>query len=156
MSAGSWAYTESAASGTGIEKHTTLGGFPIPSGATFTKPTAYHGFTGVGFMITKRGAQPGRIDKVRKLVTKFYADATVGDFVKDASILPPTTGDFGSYATDPLLAQSFGLDSKADYAVLPDVWIGAASDPIIRVLTSAYGKSTAQQICAGLDTATKG
>ena len=43
-----------------------------------------------------------------------------------------------------------------DYAVLPDVWIGSASDRIIQVLTGAYGKSTPQQICAGLDTATKG
>lgn len=89
MSAGSWAYTEAAASGTGIQQHTTLAGLPLPAGSAFGKPTALQGFTGVGFMITKRGAQPDRIDKVRKLVTKFYADATVGDFVKDASILPP-------------------------------------------------------------------
>jgi len=156
MSAGSWAYTESAASGTGIEKKTTLGGFPVPSGSTFQKPTAYQGFTGVGFMITKQGAEPDHIDKVRQLVTKFYAEATVGDFVKDASILPPVTGDFAASATDPLLAQSLKLDAAVDYAVVPDVWIGSASDPIIQVLTGAYGKSTPQQICAGLDTATKG
>jgi ABC-type glycerol-3-phosphate transport system substrate-binding protein len=156
MSAGSWAYTEATASGSGIEKHTALGGFPVPSGSTFKKPTAYQGFTGVGFMITKRGAQPDRIDKVRRLVAKFYADTTVGDFVKDAGILPSTTGDFASYATDPLLAQSFGLNTTVDNAVVPDVWIGSASDRIIQVLTAAYGKSTPQKICAGLDTATKG
>ncbi|GAA3199131.1 ABC transporter substrate-binding protein [Dactylosporangium siamense] len=156
MPAGSWAYTESTASGTGIDKKTTLGGFPVPSGATFKKPTAYRGFTGVGFMITKKGAEPGRIDNLRKFITKFYADTSVGDFVKDSGILPPTTGDFGSYATNPLLTQSLGLDATVDYAVVPDVWIGAASDRIIQVLTGAYGKSTPQQICAGLDTATKG
>lgn len=156
MSGGSWAYTESAASGTGIEKKTTLGGFPVPAGSTFQKPTAYQGFTGVGFMITKQGAEPDHIDKVRQLVTKFYAEATVGDFVKDASILPPVTGDFAAYATDPLLAQSLKLDEAVDYAVVPDVWIGSASDPIIQVLTGAYGKSTPQQICEALDTATKG
>jgi ABC-type glycerol-3-phosphate transport system substrate-binding protein len=156
MPAGSWAYSESAAAGTGIEKRTTLGGFPLPAGAKFAKPTAYQGFTGVGFMITKRGAEPGRIDNVRKLVTRFYADSVVGDFVKDAGILPPTNGDFGSYATNPLLTQSLKLESAADYAVLPDVWIGSASDRIIQVLTAAYGKSTPQQICSGLDRATKG
>ncbi|MEV0568185.1 extracellular solute-binding protein [Dactylosporangium sp. NPDC050588] len=156
MPAGSWAYTESTAAGTGIDKRTTLGGFPVPSGATFKKPTAYRGFTGVGFMITKRGAEPGRIDNLRKFITKFYADASVGDFVKDSGILPPTTGDFAAYATNPLLTQSLGLDATVDYAVLPDVWIGSASDRIIQVLTGAYGKSTPQQICAGLDTATKG
>jgi multiple sugar transport system substrate-binding protein len=156
MPGGSWAYTESTASGTGIDKRTSLGGFPIPSGSTFKKPTAYRGYTGVGFMITKRGAEPGRIDNVRKLVTKFYTDPAVGEFVKDASILPPSTGDFATYATNPLLGQSLSLDNSVDYAVVPDVWIGAASDRIITVLTGAYGKSTPEQICAGLDTATKG
>ncbi|UWE10873.1 ABC transporter substrate-binding protein [Actinacidiphila bryophytorum] len=156
MSAGSWAYTEAKGSKTGIETHTALAGLPVPGGSVFTKPTAFQGFTGVGFMITKRGAQPDRIDNVRKFITSFYQDATVGDFVKDASILPPTSGDFSSYATDPLLSQSLGLDKAVDYAVVPDVWIGAASDPIIQVLTGAYGKSSAQKICAGLDSATKG
>ncbi|MEO3854518.1 extracellular solute-binding protein [Acrocarpospora sp. B8E8] len=156
MSAGSWAYTESKASGTGIETHTTLGGFPVPSGSVYPKPTAYQGFTGVGFMITKQGAAPDKIDKVRQLVTKFYDQPTVGDFVKDASILPPVTGDFASYATDPLLKASLGLDANVDYAVLPDVWIGSASDPITQVLTGAYGEASPQEICEGLDTATKG
>lgn len=156
MSAGSWAYTESKAAGTGIETRTTLGGFPAPSGGTFTRPTAYQGFTGVGFMITKQGASPEKIDLVKQLVTRFYEDATVGDFVKDSSILPPTTGDFASYATDPLLKASLGLDGAVDYAVLPDVWIGSASDPITTVLAGAYGKATPQEICAGLDTATQG
>jgi ABC-type glycerol-3-phosphate transport system substrate-binding protein len=155
MSAGSWAYTDAAKANNGVEGHTTLGGFPLPSGSTFTHPTAYQGFTGVGFMVTKQGAQPDRIDKVRQLVTKFYATAALGEFVKDASIVPPVTGDFTSYATDPLLAKSLNLDNAVDYAVLPDVWIGAASDPIIQVLTGAYGKSSPQQICSGLDTASK-
>ncbi|WP_329428209.1 extracellular solute-binding protein [Streptosporangium sp. NBC_01495] len=156
MSAGSWAYTESKASGTGIETRTALGGFPVPDGSAYPKPTAYQGFTGVGFMITKQGAEPDKLDKVRQLVTKFYDQPTVGDFVKDASILPPVTGDFASSATDPLLKASLGLDAEVDYAVLPDVWIGSASDPITQVLTGAYGEATPQEICASLDTATKG
>ncbi|GAA4588177.1 ABC transporter substrate-binding protein [Planotetraspora phitsanulokensis] len=156
MSAGSWAYTESKASGTGIETRTTLGGFPVPSGAAYAKPSAYQGFTGVGFMITKQGASPEKIGKIKALITKFYDQATVGDFVKDAGILPPVTGDFASYATDPLTAKSLGLDTEVDHEVLPDVWIGAASDPITQVLTGAYGKATPQEICEGLDTATKG
>ncbi|GAB1822847.1 ABC transporter substrate-binding protein [Herbidospora sp. RD11066] len=156
MSAGSWAYTESKAAGTGIETRTTLGGFPAASGGAYAKPTAYQGFTGVGFMITKQGASPEKIDLVKQLVTRFYADPTVGDFVKDSSILPPTTGDFASFATDPLLKASLGLDGTVDYAVLPDVWIGSASDPITTVLAGAYGKATPQEICEGLDTATQG
>ena len=80
----------------------------------------------------------------------------LAEALEDAGILPPTSGDFGKYATDPLLSQSLGLDRSVDYAVVPDVWIGSASDPIIQVLTGAYGKSSAQKICAGLDSATKG
>ncbi|MFC4033321.1 ABC transporter substrate-binding protein [Streptomyces polygonati] len=156
MSAGSWAYTDAKKSGTGVETHTTLAGLPLPSGSVFKNPTALQGFTGVGFMITKRGASKDRIDNVRKFITSFYQDATVGDFVKDASILPPTDGDFQKYATDPLLSQSLKLDKTVDYAVVPDVWIGSASDPIIQVLTGAYGKSSADKICQGLDSATKG
>jgi ABC-type glycerol-3-phosphate transport system substrate-binding protein len=156
MSAGSWAYTDAKKSGTGVETHTTLAGLPLPSGSVYQNPTALQGFTGVGFMITKRGASKDRIDNVRKFITSFYKDPAVGDFVKDASILPPTTGDFAKYATDPLLAQSLKLDKTVDYAVVPDVWIGSASDPIIQVLTGAYGKSSADTICEGLDDATKG
>ncbi|MEU3980525.1 extracellular solute-binding protein [Streptomyces sp. NPDC026672] len=156
MSAGSWAYTEAKGSRTGIETHTTLAGLPVPSGSTFKKPTAFQGFTGVGFMITKRGASKDRIGNVRKFITSFYQDATVGRFVKDASILPPTDGDFSAYATDPLLSQSLKLDTSVDYAVVPDVWIGAASDPVIQVLTGAYGTSSPDKICKGLDDATKG
>lgn len=156
MSAGSWAYAGAVEAATGVEDRTQLGGFPIPAASMFAKPSSYQGFTGVGFMITKQGAADDKIDMVRQLVQAFYDDANVGDFVKTASILPPTLSDFTSYATNPLLAQSMKLDSVVSYAVLPDVWIGAASDPIIQVLTGAYGKSTADQICAGLDQATKG
>ncbi|MDR1430736.1 MAG: extracellular solute-binding protein [Propionibacteriaceae bacterium] len=156
MSAGSWAYAEAVKAGTGVEERTQLGGFPIPSGSAFAKPSSYQGFTGVGFMITKQGAEAEKIDLVKQMVQAFYEDAAVGDFVKTASILPPVSGDFASYATNPLLAQSLGLDAVVSYAVLPDVWIGAASDPIIQVLTGAYGKSSAKEICAGLDSATKG
>ncbi|MDR1237203.1 MAG: extracellular solute-binding protein [Propionibacteriaceae bacterium] len=156
MSAGSWAYAEAVKAGTGVEERTQLGGFPVPTGGTFAKPSSYQGFTGVGFMITKQGAEADKIDLVKQLVQAFYEDAAVGDFVKTASILPPVSGDFASYATNPLLAQSLGLDAVVSYAVLPDVWIGAASDPIIQVLTGAYGKSSAQEICTGLDSATKG
>lgn len=56
---------------------------------------------------------------------------------------------------DPLLSQSLKLDKAVDYAVVPDVWIGSASDPIVQVLTGAYGTSSADKICADLDDATK-
>ncbi|QAY62788.1 extracellular solute-binding protein [Xylanimonas allomyrinae] len=154
MSAGSWAYAGAVDAGTGVEKVTTLGGFPLPGGAAFDKPTAFQDFTGVGFMITKEGAQPGHIEKVRQLIEALYTEANVGDFVQTTSLLPSVTGDFTAFAANPLLAQSLKLDQSVSIAVLPDVWIGSASDPIIQVLTSAYGSSSAQQICQGLDDAT--
>ncbi|MDR1427940.1 MAG: ABC transporter substrate-binding protein [Bifidobacteriaceae bacterium] len=155
MSAGSWAYAGAVDAGTGVEERTTLGGFALPSGSVFDKPSSLQGFTGVGFMITEQGAAPDRIDLVRQLVQAFYETQNVGDFVKTASILPPVTGDFASYATNPLLAEALGLDSEVSYAVMPDVWIGSASDPIIAVLAGAYGSASPDEICSGLDSATQ-
>jgi multiple sugar transport system substrate-binding protein len=156
MSAGSWAYAGAVDAGTGVEERTTLGGLGIPGESVFDKPSSLQGFTGVGFMITKQGAQPEKIDMVRQLVQAFYEDQNVGDFITTASILPPVTGDFASYATNPLLAQALDLDSIVSYAVMPDVWIGSASDPIIAVLAGAYGSATPDAICSGLDAATQG
>ena len=154
MPAGSWAYAGAIDAGTPVAENTTLGGFPVPDGSVFDKPTAFQGFTGVGFMVTKKGAEDGSIDKVRQLIEAFYSEASVGDFVETASIVPSITGDFSQYAQNPLLAQSLGLDEKASYAILPDVWIGSASDPIIQVIALAYGSASTDEICAGLDQAT--
>jgi multiple sugar transport system substrate-binding protein len=155
MPAGSWAFTGAVEAGTGVVENTTLGGFPVPEDGVADTPTAYKGYTGVGFMISNKGAEEGRIEAVRKFVEAFYADEAVGEFVTTANNLTPVEGDYSSYAKNPLLAQALGLDGKVGELVLPDVWIGSSSDPITQVTALAYGDADAQAICSGLDNATK-
>jgi ABC-type glycerol-3-phosphate transport system substrate-binding protein len=155
MPAGSWAFAGAVEAGTGVVENTTLGGFPVPEDAVADGPTAYKGYTGVGFMISNKGAEEGRIEAVRKFVEAFYADEAVGEFVTTANNLAPVKGDYSSYAKNPLLAQALALDGKVGELVLPDVWIGSSSDPITQVTALAYGNADAQAICSGLDNATK-
>ncbi|QAY73539.1 extracellular solute-binding protein [Agromyces protaetiae] len=154
MPAGSWAFAPAIEAGTGIEDATQLGGLAVPDGGAFDKPTAFQGFTGVGFMVTKQGASDDRVDLVRQLVEEFYTDESVADFVENGNNVTPVIGDFADKAKNPLLQQALGLGDTVDYAVLPDVWIGASSDPLIQVITKAFGGGDAQEICAGLDAAT--
>ncbi|QEO08688.1 ABC transporter substrate-binding protein [Protaetiibacter larvae] len=156
MSGGSWAFAATVDAGNDVAANTTLGGFPLPDGSVFDAPTAFQGFTGVGFMVTKKGAEAGHIENVEKLVKAFYADGAIGDFVKTANLVTPVAGDFSASATNPLLQSALALGDSVSYAVLPDVWIGSASDPLIQVITQAYGGGDAQTICAGLDKATQG
>lgn len=155
MPAGSWAFNGAVEAGTGVVENTTLGGFPVPAGGTANAPTSYQGYTGVGFMISNKGAEGERIEAVRKFVEAFYADEAVGNFIATANNLTPVEGDYASYATNPLLAQSLALEGKMGELVLPDVWIGNASDPVTQVTALAYGNADAQAICSGLDKATK-
>lgn len=155
MSAGSWAFAEAAEAGTGVVENTTLGGFPLPEGAVNDAPTIYTGNTGVGFMISNKGAEDGRIEAVKKFVEAFFADEAVNGFVSAANNVPPVEGDFSAGAKNPLLTQALALDDKTKKAVLPDVWIGSASDPLTQVTALAFGKADAQTICKGLDSATK-
>ena len=155
MPAGSWAFTGAVEAGTGVVENTTLGGFPVPKDGTASAPTAFKGYTGVGFMISNKGAEEGRIEAVRKFVEAFYADESVGGFVNTANNVTPVNGDYASYAKNPLLTQALALDGKVGEVVLPDVWIGSSSDPITQVTALAYGNADAQTICSGLDNATK-
>ncbi|UOE44835.1 ABC transporter substrate-binding protein [Agromyces larvae] len=154
MPAGSWAFAPALESGTGIEGSTVLGGLAVPSDGEFGAPTAFQGFTGVGFMVTQQGASENRVDLVRQLIAAFYSDDAVADFVENGNNVTPVIGDFAAEAKNPLLQQALDLGDSVDYAVLPDVWIGASSDPLIQVITKAYGGGDAQEICGGLDQAT--
>ncbi|PJJ55534.1 ABC transporter substrate-binding protein [Compostimonas suwonensis] len=154
MPAASWEFAPALEAGTDIQDVTQLGGLAIPADGTFTQPTAYQGFTGVGFMVTKQGAESDRVDLVRQLIEAFYSDDAVADFVTNGNNVTPVIGDFADKAENPLLKAALDLGDTVDYAVLPDVWIGSSSDPLIQVITKAYGGGDAQEICAGLDQAT--
>ena len=157
MPAGSWAFGGAVESddegGTTVVDDTVLGGFPLPDGASFSGPTTYSGFTGVGFMVTPKGASDDRIEATEQLIREFYAEENVAGFVTAANNVPPVQGDFSDAATNPLLAQAVSLDGT-ELAVLPDVWLGANSDPITQATGLAYGNAGSDEICQALDTAT--
>ena len=120
MSSMSNFFGAAATSGTDVVSNIKLGGFPLPSGSSFSMPTEYKGFTSSGFMITKRGASPGHIELVKKLIMAFMAKDVVDQFVKEGNNVTPLKGDYSAVATNPLLQSSLGMDSKLDGAVLPD------------------------------------
>ncbi|CAN5314240.1 ABC transporter substrate-binding protein [soil metagenome] len=155
MSALSNNFGPAAKSGTDVVKNVKLGGFPLASGSSFSKPTEYKGFTGSGFMITKKGASSGHIELVKKLITAFMAKDVVGQFVTQANNVTPLKADFSDAATDSLLKSSLSMDSGLDAAVLPDLWLGAAADPVTQSTGLAFGKVSASDICKSLDAATK-
>lgn len=158
MPAGSWAFTPAveadSETGGGVVENTELAGFPLPAdGAAFDDPTIYKAFTGVGFMVTPKGAEDDRIAATKAFIETFMTPEVVGGFVDNANIVTPVAGDFTENATNPLLKKALDLQG-ASTAVLPDVWIGTASDPLTQVTTAAYGGDDAQAICSGLDQAT--
>lgn len=156
MPAGSWAFTPAveadAESGEGVVEATQLGGLPVPADAALDEPSIYRAFTGVGFMLTPTGAEDGRIEASRQFIEGFYTDETAAEFVEKANLVPAVEGDFMQASTNPLLSEALELDSVST-VVLPDVWIGTASEALTQVSTLAYAGADAQEICSGLDSA---
>ncbi|ROS79137.1 ABC transporter substrate-binding protein [Cellulomonas sp. PhB143] len=154
VSAGSWAFgsddltPELAAS-------TTLSGFPDPSdGGAYDKPTAYNGYTGVGVMLSPNGEK--KADLAEKFVKLLYSSETVGDFVSTANLVPAATTGDDAKINNPLLEQGVNdLDSRVDYAVMPDASVpGAVADPMIRATSLAYSPGhDAASICKSIDDA---
>ncbi|CAN5450720.1 ABC transporter substrate-binding protein [soil metagenome] len=156
MPAGSWAFAPAAAadeeSGNSVVEATTLGGMPVPEDAALEDPSIYLGFTGVGFMLTPTGAEDDRVDASRAFIEGFYTEETAADFVAKANLVSAVEGDFSEASSNPLLTEALELDSASN-AVLPDVWIGSASEALTQVSTLAYGSADGQAICEGLDSA---
>lgn len=156
MPAGSWAFSPAVSadeeSGAGVVEATQLGGLPVPDDSALGEPSIYRAFTGVGFMLTPTGAEDDRIEASRAFIEGFYTDETTADFVQKANLVPAVEGDFTGASENPLLSEALELESVSN-AVLPDVWIGTASEALTQVSTLAYGGADAQKICSGLDSA---
>jgi multiple sugar transport system substrate-binding protein len=152
MSAGSWAF---AATPKALQGNVQLGGFPIPSGSTFKKPTAYEGYTGTGFWISPNGDKPNTIGLVKKFITAWYAPKVAAEYAQ-ASTAPVAVVSSSSSQTftNPVTAQAVNdLPGKVDYGVMPDTVVPAnLQDAQIRVTTEAYTLGTsAQTICSALN-----
>jgi len=152
MPAGSWAMSGAPAE---IASVTELGGLPVPSGAAYSKPTAYEGFTGVGFFISKKGAQ--KLSAVKEFILSFYKPEVIGKFVSEVNVVPATTTDISSFlgAASPLLGEAVStMQSKVEFALMPDIYVGTRGDALTKASALAYGKGvTADAICKAADQA---
>jgi len=152
MPAGSWSFSSAPAESI---KDYVLGGFPVPAGGTYTKPTAFLGFTSNGFWVTQNGAK--NIDAVKAFVEFMYDPAVLARFVAEAATPVALTGlkaDALS-AANPLLAASVTtLADSVNYAVFPDLFVPAElGTPYTNDGTAVAfqpGK-TAQDVCKAVD-----
>ncbi|BDZ42296.1 ABC transporter substrate-binding protein [Paraoerskovia sediminicola] len=153
MSAGSWAFGAEDLTPE-LAEVTTLSGFPNPSGGAYSKPTAYQGYTGTGVMLSTNGEK--KSDIAGQFISMLYSSDTVADFVATANLVPAATTAEDAEVTNPLLQQAVSdLDSRVDYAVMPDTAVpGAVADPMIRVTSLAYAKGNdAASMCSAIDDA---
>jgi ABC-type glycerol-3-phosphate transport system substrate-binding protein len=151
MSAGSWAFGDAPAE---IQSATQLGGFPIPNGGTYTKPTAFNGFTGSGFWVSQNGAESGKIDLVKEFITSWYAPDIAAEFASASNgpvaVDLPSGGTFDNKLTEQAVKS---VPTSVDFAVMPDTFVpGALASPMIRQTSVAFTPGTSvKTICSSLD-----
>ncbi|MEM9134255.1 MAG: ABC transporter substrate-binding protein [Actinomycetota bacterium] len=151
MPAGSWAFGDTPED---LIPNIELGGFPLPDGSAYEKPTVYQGFTGVGYMISPRGEEEA-IGALQTLITMLYAEENYSTFVP-ANIVPAIQLSDLSVASDPLLqlALASEYNDATDVALLMDVWVPPASnDGVGQAIALAYSGGSPDEVCAALDSA---
>jgi ABC-type glycerol-3-phosphate transport system substrate-binding protein len=152
MAAGSWAFGNTPEK---LQANVKLGGFPVPAGGTFDKPTAYQGYTGSGFWVSPNGAKSEKIDLVKDFISLWYTPENAAAYASasngpTAVLDAADTGDI----TNKVTAQAVNdVPKLVDYAVMPDTVVpGQLADPMIRQTSAAFAPGTdAKTICAGLD-----
>lgn len=157
MSAGSWAFGSAP---TAIQDVTTLGGFPVPSGGTYNKPTAFDGYTGTGFWVSPNGAKSDKIDLVKQFITAWYAPKVASAFASasDGPVAATTTSSSATISNK-ITAQAVNdVPKLVDFAVMPDTYVpGTLSSPMIRETSLAFTPGTsADSICKAMDSVYQG
>lgn len=152
MAAGSWAFGDAPA---GIQKATKLGGFPIPSGSGYTKPTAFNGYTGSGFFLSPNGAKGDKLKLSEAFIKLWYTPAIAAEYASASN--GPTavvTDTADATFTNAITKQAVtDVPQSVDFAVMPDTVIpGALASPMIRETSAAFAPGTsAKSICSSLD-----
>ncbi len=150
MSAGSWELANVPAEMAG---DVLFGGFPVPSGSEYTKPTAYQG-TANGFWISTKGTE--KIDAIKQFIQYLYSPEVAAKFVNEAQIITALETDPALLSGDlnPLLAQiTSELPSTVEYAVHPDKYVpGTITEQLIRQTAVSFGDGVdSAAVCAALD-----
>lgn len=136
-----------------IAKVTELGGWPVPEGGTYRRPTMMRGYTANGIWVSPNGTK--KLDLVRKFVSVMYERSSAEQVVRDAGEVSALRADSDT-PKYPLLGESVELaEPEVEFAVMPDLYVPpAVSQPLIRASSVAFtpGKS-ARTVAAALDTA---
>lgn len=135
-----------------IAKSTVLAGLPVPSGAVFSKPTAYQGTIGQGIWLSPNGSK--KLGAVEKLVKFLFSPAVAASWpAQTGDIVNANLSDAELAKAPQLLRDAMKLPTIVDYAVLPDVYLPAKVGTAINPVTSlAFTSGTSsKQICSALD-----
>ncbi|GAA4086687.1 ABC transporter substrate-binding protein [Nonomuraea soli] len=147
---GSWSYVSTEPA---LAETTVLGGFPVATGGTYGKPTAFRGSTSAGWWISPNGKK--KIDAVKQLMQHMYSPEVLQSMAVDGGVVMATATEVDTAKmTSPLLAQSVtALPSAVDFAVMPDLYVPAdVGNPLYRATSIAYTKGNdAKKICAAVD-----
>ncbi|MDR2974498.1 MAG: extracellular solute-binding protein [Propionibacteriaceae bacterium] len=153
MSAGSWAFGNAPEA---LQANVKLAGFPVPSNGAYSKPTAYNGFTGLGFWISPNGAKEGKIDLVKQWITAFYTPEIAAAYAQASNgpVAVTSTEGGNTEIANKLTAQAVeSVPGLVDFALMPDTVVpGNQADAMIRQTSAAYAPGVdANAICQSLD-----
>jgi multiple sugar transport system substrate-binding protein len=147
MPSGSWAISGAPDD---IIENTVLGGFPVPDGGAYDKPTMFFGDTSTGIWISRNGQE--NLDAARKFVEFMYQPETVNAFIDGADMIPSAVVSSDSpVPANPLLAKAVTLRDANDGIVLWDTLTPVGVDSQA-VANSIYGGTPASEACASLET----
>lgn len=151
MSAGSWAFGDTPKA---IQSATKLGGFPVPNGGTYSKPTAFNGYTGSGFWVSQNGSKSDKISLTEQFIKTWYEPKNAAAFASASNgpvaVKIPASGSFTNAVTEQAVKS---VPSAVDFAVMPDTYVpGQLASSMIRQTSVAFTPGTsAKTICSDLD-----
>jgi len=152
MSAGSWAVGPSPE---GLRAKVVLGGFPLPNGTKFSKPTAYQGYTGGGFFVSQNGAAEEKLPLVEEFVSLWYNAEVASSWAAATNAPNAFLGESSLDSVTNTLTKQIvgGFNDRVDFAVMPDPLLpGGMAPEMIRQTSLAYAPGVGSTaICEALD-----
>lgn len=150
MYSGQWSF---AGVPEALAAETVFGGFPLASGAAWSKPTAYNSENGVGINISQNGA--ANIEAVEPFVKLMFDKKYVSRFAVEASVIPVVEQDYvdPTGANDLFVQAVVDLPTRVDYIPMPDDHVpGNVINALPAAVSLAFTPgSTAERVCSAVD-----
>lgn len=146
---GSWDYGSAPAA---IQKTTTLSGFPLANGGTYSKPTMFRGNTSAGFFISKNGAK--KIGELKQFFQGMYSNSTLKQWVHNTPqvLAVQPSAIQGATSTNPLVTQGNQFSStNTDFPIVMDTYLPAGLNYQPAATQFLASKETPAQFCKALD-----